>query len=257
VLAALIIALLAAVAFALLPTRPELRGPLVLAAASLQEGLGAAADAWQAKGHTRPVLSFAGTPALARQVGAGAPADLFISADEEWMDELARKGNIRVPTRSTFLGNRLVLVELASKDTKLTLTPGDALARALAPGRLAMADPDAVPGGRYARQALASLRVWSEVEPRIIRAENVRMAQALVGQGEAPFGIVYETDALAEPKLRIVATFPVSSHVPITYPLALVKTSPHPDTEGFRRFLLSAEAATIFRRFGFDTEVRK
>lgn len=253
VLAVLLVALLAATFFALFPVRQDEKGPLILAAASLREALGAAADAWQTKGHARPVLSFAGTPALARQIEAGASADLFISADEQWMDELATKNLIHRPSRTTFLGNRLVIVELASKDTRLNLQPGDELARALGAGRVAMADPEAVPAGRYASQAFTALGVWQEVEDRIIRTENVRVAQMLVSQGEVPLGIVYETDALADPKLRTVATFPASSHVPITYPLVRLKTSDHPDTQSFRRFLLSAEAAAIFRRFGFDT----
>ncbi|MDG2002315.1 MAG: molybdate ABC transporter substrate-binding protein [Novosphingobium sp.] len=255
--AAVIVALLAATSFALFPARDEPRGPLVLAAASLQEAMEAVADAWQARRHPRPVLSFAGTPALARQIEAGGPADLFISADEQWMDELARKDTIRHRTRASFLGNSLVIVELATKNTELDLTAGEALAQALGGGRLAMADPNAVPAGRYAKQALTSLRVWPEIKPRIVGTENVRIAQTLVSLGEAPFGVVYKTDAHAEPKLRIVANFPASSHVPITYPLALLETSQHSDAEGFRQFLLSAEAGAIFRRFGFVTEVRK
>jgi molybdate transport system substrate-binding protein len=155
-LAAFIVAVLAVVAFVMLPARNEQKGPLILAAASLQDALEAAANAWEAQGHPRPVLSFGGTPALARQVEAGAPADLFISADQEWMNEVAQKGKIRTRTRATFLGNSLVIVELATKDTKLTLEPWRDLLRTLRRGRLAMADPDAVPAGRYARQALTS-----------------------------------------------------------------------------------------------------
>lgn len=256
-IALLLAALLAVAVFVLMPPREERKGPLVLAAASLQESLEAAADAWQARGHPRPVLSFAGTSALARQIEAGAPADLFISADEEWMDELARKGLIRDRTRATFLGNRLVLVEPATRHTRLVLEPGDALARALGKERLAMADPDAVPAGRYAREALTSLGVWPEIAGRVIRTENVRVALALVSKGEAPLGIVYETDALTEPNLRIVATFPASSHLPIRYPLALLKTSGHPAAESFRQFLLSPEAGAIFRRFGFTTGAQR
>jgi molybdate transport system substrate-binding protein len=257
-LIALAIAALVALAlFALVPSREEAKGPLVLAASSLQESLEAAANAWAEMGHTRPVLSFAGTPALARQVEAGAPADIFISADEQWMDELARKGLVQARTRATFLGNRLVLVEQAEKNTQLALEPGDALAFALRPQRIALADPDAVPAGRYARQALTKLGVWQDVEPSIIVTENVRAAAALVSQGEAPLGIVYETDARAEPKLRVVARFPKSSHVPVTYPLALLESSAHPDAQTFRQFLLSDEAGAIFERFGFSTQMKR
>jgi len=244
-------ALLAAAVWMFSPARREQSGPLVLAASSLQESLEAAADAWQAEGHPRPVLSFAGTPALARQIEAGAPADLFISADEQWMDELARKGRIEHGTRATFLGNSLVLVEQAAKRTQLTLESGEELAQALGSGKLAMADPETVPAGRYGREALVSLGAWPRVEDRIVRTENVRLAAALVGAGDAPFGIVYATDARADPRLRVVATFPQSSHTPIAYPLALLATSRSPDAEAFRRFLLSPEAAAIFERFGF------
>jgi len=250
-------ALLVALPFVLLNEHGEEKGPLVLAASSLQESLEAAADAWVQKGHPRPVLSFAATPALARQVEAGAPADIIISADEEWMNELALKGLIHNRLRGNLAGNDLVLVEQAGKDTKLELQPGAALAFVLNPQRVALADPQSVPAGRYARQALTKLGVWSVVEKNVVSADNVRAAAALVSHGEVPFGIVYKTDALADPKLRIVATFPASSHVPIIYPVALLKTSVNPDAEPFRQFLLSDEAATIFRRYGFSTGAQR
>lgn len=251
-IALIIAALLAVLVYALWPARQPEKGPLVLAASSLQESLEACADAWAAKGHPRPVLSFAGTPALARQIEAGAPADIFISADEQWMNELARKNLIRHRTRADMAGNRLVLVEAAGKTTQVALEPGPALSAALRGGKLALADPQSVPAGRYARQALTRLGVWSEVSSRIVGSENVRGAAALVSRGEVPLGIVYATDALADPALRVVATFPESSHVPITYPLALLGTSTSPEAEGLRQFLLSPEAGTIFRGFGFE-----
>lgn len=228
------------------------RPPLVLAAASLQESLTDAANAWAAKRHPKPVLSFAASSALARQVSAGAPADMFISADEEWMDDLAKKGLIQPRTRVSFLANRLVLVAPASRPApRLAIRPGFPLAPSLGSGRLAMADPDAVPAGRYGKAALTRLGVWSAVEPKVARAENVRAALALVARGEAPFGIVYATDALASKDVRVVGTFPANSHAPITYPLALLRAATSPDAEGFRRFLLSREGKAIFIRHGF------
>jgi len=228
-------------------------GPLVLAAASLQEALNAAAARWAGKGHPKPVLSFAGSPALARQIEAGAPADIFVSADEEWMNYVAAKGLLRPKTRSSFLTNSLVLIAPASSRTQLAIRPGFPLAKALGTGRLAMADPDGVPAGRYGKQALTNLRVWPTVANKLAQAENVRVALAFVSRGETPLGIVYATDARAEPGVRVVATFPPGSHAPISYPVAVLKSSRNADADPFRRFLISAEGKAIFRRFGFGT----
>jgi len=233
------------------PARGQARGPLVLAAASLQEGLDDAASAWAAKRHPRPVLSFAGSPVLARQIEAGAPADLFISAATEWMDYLAGKRLLRAGTRAALAGNRLVLVAPLASKVRLAIGPRFPLARALGAGRLAMADPDAVPAGRYGKAALASLGVWPSVRGKLARTENVRAALALVERGAAPFGIVYATDARASARVRVLATFPASSHPAITYPIAALRTSRHPDAEGFRRFLLSREGKAILAARGF------
>lgn len=237
---------------ALAPVGAAARGPLVLAAASLQEAMTDAANAWAARRHERPVLSFAGSSALARQIEAGAPADLFVSADEQWMDHVAGKGLIRPGTRADFLSNRLVLIAPASSRTALSIGRNFPLARALGTGRLAMADPDAVPAGKYGAAALAGLGVWDGVKDRVARAENVRAALALVERGEAPLGIVYATDAAASAKVRVVGTFPAASHPPITYPIATLKTATNPETEAFRRFLLSREGKAIFARRGFS-----
>lgn len=245
--------LLLALVFAAAPARAQQRGPTVLAAASLQEAMVAAASAWRARGHRQPVLSFAASSALARQIEAGAPADLFISADEEWMDYVAGKGLLRPGTRASFLSNRLVLVAPAGSTQRLTIARNFPLAGALGSGRLAMADPDSVPAGRYGRAALTSLGVWRAVESRLARAENVRAALALVERGETPFGIVYATDARAAPAVRVLGTFPAACHPPITYPLALLRSSAHPEAEGFRRFLLSRQGRAIFARYGFGT----
>lgn len=225
--------------------------PLVLAAASLQESLGAAADAWAAKRHPRPILSFGASSALARQVEAGAPADLFISADEPWMNAVATKGLVHPRTRVSFLANRLVLISPANRPLRLAIGKGFPLARALGGGRLAMADPDAVPAGRYGRAALLSLGVWNEVLPKVVRAENVRAALAFVERGEAAAGIVYATDARAAKRVRVIGVFPANLHPPITYPMALLKTATSKDAEPFRRFLISREGKAIFARHGF------
>ena len=246
----LLLALLA-LCLGALPAHAAERGPLVLAAASLQESLNKAADAWAAKGHARPVLSFAGSSALARQVEAGAPADLFISADGAWMDHVAARGLLRKGTRASLVANRLVLIAPSASKARLAVAPRFPLARALGKGRLAMADPDAVPAGRYGKAALARLGVWPQVQGRIARAENVRAALALVERGEAPFGVVYATDARASRKVRIVGWFPAGSHAPIVYPVASLRTSTHRDAERFRRFLLSAEGKAVFRAYGF------
>jgi molybdate transport system substrate-binding protein len=167
------------------------------------------------------------------------------------MDYLAGKGLIRPATRVSFLANRLVLIAPAGSTARLSIGPRFPLARALGAGRLAMADPDSVPAGKYGKAALSSLGVWSALETRIARAENVRAALALVERGEAPFGIVYVTDAMASRTVRVLGTFPAASHPPITYPLATLRTSTHPATEAFRRFLLSREGKAIFARHGF------
>ena len=227
--------------------------PLVLAAASLQESLTAVAQAWAARGHALPVISFAASSALARQIDAGAPADLFISADEQWMDHVADRGLIVPNARVSFLTNRLVLIAPANSRVPITIRRGFRLDRALGDGRLAVADPDSVPAGRYAKDALIRLGAWSAVEPKLARAENVRAALAFVERGEAPLGIVYATDAKASTKVRIVGFFPEGSHLPISYSVALLKTATSADAEAFRRFLLSPDAKSIFRRFGFLT----
>jgi len=235
------------------PALAQQRGSLVLAAASLQEALTDAANAWAAKGHPRPTISFAGSSALARQIEAGAPADLFISADEEWMDYVAGKGLIKPNSRVSILSNQLVLIAPVGSPARLTIGRGFPLARALGNGRLAMADPDSVPAGRYSKAALISLGVWPSVETKVARAENVRAAMALVERGEAPFGIVYATDARASSRVQVVGVFPANSHPPITYPIAALRTSTNPEAEGFRRFLISREGKAIFARRGFIT----
>ncbi len=223
--------------------------PLILAASSLQESLEAAADAWVVKGHTRPTLSFAATSAIARQIDARAPADLFLSADQDWMNHVEARGLIDPTSRANFVGNSIVLVTARGKD--FSWKPGEDLSAALGDGRLAMADPDAVPAGKYGKAALKSLGQWEAVSADIVRGENVRAALAFVERGAAAAGVVYGTDAAASSDVRVAATFPASSHPPIVYPLAQLKTSRSKDAAAFRGFLLSPEGQAIFRRYGF------
>ena len=225
------------------------RAPLVLAAASLQESMNAAADAWAAEGHERPIISFAASSALARQIQNGAEADLFISADQRWMDSVARMGLIQPDTRRNLVGNAIVLIAPVH-DARPVPLESAALKRVLGRGRLAIADPDSVPAGRYGKAALENLGLWAALEDRLARAENVRAALALVERGEAPLGIVYATDAQASDRVRVVAGFPAASHPPIDYPVALLPGAGS-EAGGFHRFILSARGQAIFAALGF------
>ncbi len=217
------------------------RPPLVLAAA----------DAWAKQGHAKPTISFAASSALARQVEAGAPADLFVSADEDWMNALAKKNLIVASTRVTFLGNRLVVAAPAGSKVRIPVRPPAALVRVLTAGPLAMADT-AVPAGKYGQASLEKLGVWAQVLPKVVRAENVRATLALIERGAAPLGIVYATDAKASANVRIAGVFPENTHPAITYPVARLKTSTNPEAEAFRRFLVSRAGKAIFVRYGFS-----
>lgn len=247
----LLAALLLPFALAACRSQGPPQGPVVLAASSMQEGLEAVADAWVAKGEARPVLSFAATSALARQVEAGAPGDLLVSADEEWMDQIETAGLIAPGSRHDLAGNVLALVAPAGAPTRLSLTPGVDLAPLLGAGRLAIAEPDTVPAGRYGKAALIALGAWPQVADHLAIGENVRAALALVSRGEAPLGVVYATDALAERQVQVVGQFPAASHPPIVYPMARLTASSHPQAEDFAAFLLSGEGQAILARFGF------
>lgn len=233
------------------PAQAQKRAPVVLAAASMQEAMNDAADAWARAGHARPVIAFAASSALARQIEAGAPADLFVSADAEWMDELQRRDLLASGTRTVVARGRLVVVGRPGS-ASLNRTRGAALARLLAAGPLAMADPASVPAGRYGQQALTRLGAWNAVAPHVVRAENVRAALALVERGAAPYGVVYATDARASARVRVAGVFPASSHAPIVYPLARLRRSHNPDAEAFRRYLLARTGQAILARHGFD-----
>ncbi|BAI98140.1 molybdate ABC transporter substrate-binding protein [Sphingobium sp. TA15] len=234
------------------PAMAQQRGPLVLAAASLQEAMTAAADAWAARRHARPVLSFAASSALARQIRGGAPADLFASADEGWMDDVEKAGFVRRGSRADMAGNRLVLVAPARAPLRLRIARGMPIARALGDSRLAMANPDSVPAGKYGKAALSALGVWPSVANRLALGGNVRSALTLVERGEARLGVVYATDARASKGVVVVGVFPAGSHAPIRYPIARLTASRNPEAEGFRRFLLSRAGQSILVRHGFS-----
>ena len=223
----------------------------VFAAASLREALDEQVGNFEADTGRRVVVSYAGSNALAKQIEAGAPADVFLSADVDWLDYLDQRNLMRPGSRINLLRNRLVLISPSDSYQSLRIAPGFDLAGALGRGRLAMANPDSVPAGKYGRDALRALKVWATVESRIARAENVRAALVLVARGEVPFGIVYATDALAEHKVRIVDTFPENTHAPIVYPVAIVATSRSPYAQRFIDILTSPAARAIWVRRGF------
>lgn len=230
---------------------------LVFAAASLKNALDEAALGFQAATQNQVSVSYTATSALARQIEAGAPADIVIAADLEWMDYLQARALIDPASRSNLLSNALVLIAPsgapsgAPSDAALPIALVPDLAGSLGDGRLAVAETQAVPAGRYAKAALTALGVWPSVEDRLAEAENVRAALMLVARGEAPLGIVYRTDAQDEPAVRIVATFPENSHPPILYPAARVSASVHRQADEFLAFLRSEEGAAIFARHGF------
>ncbi|MGE5540213.1 MAG: molybdate ABC transporter substrate-binding protein [Gemmatimonas sp.] len=233
-------------------SRDAAGGVTVFAAASLGTALDDVVRAWRAQGGTPVVVSYAASSTLAKQIEQGAPADLFISADEDWMDYLAARNLIRADTRRDLLGNSLVLVaERRSPIPPLILGPGTDLTAVLNGGRIAMADVNAVPAGKYGRTALESLGLWHSVRDRVAQAENVRAALLLVARGEAPLGIVYATDAAAEPNVRVVATFPESSHPPVRYPMALTARARSPGADSFAAFVGSDAARLLFEKQGF------
>jgi molybdate transport system substrate-binding protein len=223
---------------------------LVFAASSLQTALDELASPIEQATGIHIVASYAASSALARQIEDGAPADLFISADVEWMDYLAARRLIRANSRVNLLGNQLVLVAPARRPVTLSIAQGFALASHLGPGRLALGDPASVPAGKYAKAALTSLGVWDSVASKLAPAENVRAALRFVSRGEAPLGIVYRTDALADGGVVIVDTFPESSHPRILYPAALAKDAAA-DAGRVLTFLEGAAARTVFIRQGF------
>lgn len=222
----------------------------VFAAASLTDSLKAVADAYKAKTGATITLSFGASSTLARQIDQGAQADIFMSADTDWMDYLQKNGRIADGTRKDLLGNQLVLVAASDSKAAPKIAPHFDLAGALGDGRLALADPASVPAGKYAKASLTALGVWDSVAAKVAPAENVRVALEYVSRGEAPFGIVYATDAKVAPTVRVVGIFPEDSHAPIVYPAALTKNA-SPAAKDFLAFLSGAQAKAIFEKAGF------
>lgn len=248
---AFLLALLAA-----LPARAQDKTLTIFAAASMKNALDDVNEAFTKATGIKAVASYAASSALAKQIEQGAPADVFASADLEWMDYVAGKKLIKDGTRLNLLGNRLVLI--APKDSRqgdMTIGPGFDIARLAGNGRIAVADVRAVPAGKYAKAALEKLGAWNAAEAKLAMAENVRAALLLVGRGEALLGIVYETDAKVEPNLKIVGAFPANSHPPIVYPTALTANA-KPDAAKYLAFLRSATALVFFERYGFTYLVK-
>lgn len=226
----------------------------VFAAASLKEALDDAATQFQRANGQKVVISYAASSALAKQIENGAPADVFISADLDWMDYVEQRKLIRAGTRANLLRNRLVLIAPADSKAQFEIKTGFPLAKLLGDGKLSMADPDSVPAGKYGKAALEKLGVWGSVEGKVARGDNVRTALNFVARGEAPLGIVYQTDAFAEKKVRVVAQFPQDTHPAIIYPVAVIASSRNAVAPVFVNYLKSAEARAIFEKYGFSMD---
>jgi len=247
--------LLLTLALLLAPLAARADGLTVFAAASLTDALKDIAAQWQAAGHAPFRASFASSSTLAKQIEQGAPANLFASADEKWMDDLAQHGMVADGTRSDLLGNDLVLVVPADKPTHVAIGPGFDLAGLLGPGgRLAVGDPAHVPAGIYAAQALHKLGLWDAVSQRLAPAEDVRSALLLVERGEAAAGIVYATDAAASSHVSVAGAFPPDSHDPIVYPFALTKAGDTPEARALLAFLRGPQAKAAFAARGFQVQ---
>lgn len=227
------------------------RPVVVFAAASLKTALDEIAAAFKKDTGNELTITYASSAVLAKQIEQGAPADVFVSADLQWMDYIEKANLIKPLTRRNLLGNKLVLVEPSDQTTALTIEKDFDLAGATGDGKIAVCSVTSCPGGIYAKEALESLGVWASVEPKLAQADNIRAALSLVSRGEARFGIVYATDAKAEPKVKVVGTFPESTHKPIVYPVALVASSTNPAAPKAISFLSSQVATKILLAQGF------
>ena len=223
----------------------------VFAAASLKEAMDEQARHFEALTGKKVIVSYGGSNALAKQIEMGAPADLFVSADLEWMDYLDKAKLLRPNTRSNLLRNTLVLIAAASSTTTLKIEPRFGLAGTLGSEKLAMANPDSVPAGKYGKAALEKLGVWKAVEKQVARTETVRAALVLVSRGEAPFGIVYKTDALADKGVRVIDTFPADNYPAIVYPIAIVASSKSQAAKSLLDYLRSRPAQSVWEKYGF------
>jgi molybdate transport system substrate-binding protein len=233
------------------PARAQSGDVLVFAAASLKNALDDVAAQWQRETGKKAVISYAASNTLIKQIEQGAPADIFMSADLDWMDYGQQKGLIRPDTRANLLGNRLVLIAPKDSTLSVTIAPGFDLAALLKGERLAMGNVDAVPAGKYGKAALEKLGAWDGVKDKVAPAETVRAALVLVSRAEAPLGIVYQTDAASDPSVKIVGTFPENSHPPIIYPIAMTKDSSKPEAQAFLAYIRSPAARPAFERQGF------
>lgn len=223
----------------------------VFAAASLKNALDDVATHYKTATGNQATVSYAASSALAKQIVAGAPADVFVSADLDWMAYLQEKKALKPGTQKNLFGNTLVLIAPKSSTVELNLAPNAPLADAIGDGRLAVGETSSVPAGKYAKAALEHLAIWESVKDKLAQVENVRAALALVARGEAPFGIVYATDATSDPNVRIVATFPEGTHPPIIYPVAATATASDAAATGFIDYLASPEAGAIVAKYGF------
>lgn len=226
-------------------------GVNVFAAASMKTALDEAAKTWKTQSGKDIVATYGSSATLAKQIAEAAPADIFISADEAWMDDVAKKNLIKADTRKDLVGNTLVLVAATGTDVKVDLTNATDLASVLGEEKLAVGDVKSVPAGKYAKSALEKLGLWASIESHLAMQENVRAALALVARGEAKLGIVYGSDVIAEPKVHVVADFPEASHAPILYPAAIIAASTNPDAQGFLDFIRSKNGQLIFKANGF------
>ena len=233
------------------PARAGSGDLLVFAAASLKNALDAINAQWHKETGKSAAISYAASSALAKQLEQGAPAQIFISAELDWMDYVAKRNLIKPDSRSNLLGNRIVRIARKDKAQKIDIKTGFDLAKILGDGRLSMANVDSVPAGKYGKAALEKLGVWASVSGKIAQAENVRAALLLVSRGEAPAGIAYQTDAAADANVAIIGTFPDDTHPPIVYPAALTATATLPDAAAFLAYIRSDEARTIFAARGF------
>lgn len=225
----------------------------VFAAASLKEALDEQARQFESATGNKVIVSYGASNALAKQIEAAAPADIFISADRDWMDYIAQRNLVAPGMRLNLLRNTIVLIAPSSSKAALKIAPGFGLAAALGTEKLAMANPDSVPAGKYGKSALEKLGVWAGVEKQVARAENVRAALALVSRGEAPFGIVYSTDARSDKRVQIVDTFPSDSYPSIIYPAALLVSSKSVAARPLLDYLRSAPARSVWEKYGFGT----
>ena len=250
-LAGIVAAFVLVLASATSPAGAQEKTLTVFAAASMKNALDDIDAAYTAKTGVKVNASYAASSALAKQIEQGAPADVFVSADTDWMDYAVKQKNINEATRINLLGNSIVLI--APKDSKIdnvNIGPGFDLAKLAGDGRIATGDVKAVPVGKYAKAALEKLGAWQAAEPKFAMAESVRAALTLVARGEAVLGIVYSTDAKIEPGVKIVGTFPADTHPPIIYPVAATTTA-KPETAEYLNFLKSSAAKTILEKYGF------